>query len=77
MIDMGILNNDTVLIKHQMTADVGDVVVGITEKGATLKILGKKNNRLVLKPRNTKYADIVPKQLEIRGVFIGLIRGTY
>lgn len=74
MMDMGILDNDIVLIKHQMTADLGDVVVGITEKGATLKILGRKNGRTVLEPRNTKYKTIIPNQLEVRGVFVGLIR---
>ena len=74
MIDMGILNDDIVLIKHQMTADLGDIVVGITEDGATLKILGRKNGRMVLEPRNTKYKTIVPNQLEVRGVFVGLIR---
>jgi len=75
MIDMGILNNDIVLIKHQMTADVGDTVVGITEKGATLKVLGSKDGRIILQPRNKDYEIIIPKQLEIRGTFIGLIRG--
>lgn len=75
MIDMGILDNDVVLIKHQMTANPGDVVVGITENGATLKILGNENGRVVLKPRNQKYDTIIPTQLEIRGVFVGLVRG--
>lgn len=74
MIDMGILDNDIVLIKHQMTANVGDVVVGITENGATLKILGERNGKKVLEPRNTKYDTIIPEQLEIRGLFAGLIR---
>jgi len=74
MLDMGILNDDIVLIKHQMTADIGDVVVGITEKGATLKMLGRKRGRIVLEPKNPKYDIIIPKQLEVRGVFIGLIR---
>lgn len=74
MIDMGILDNDIVLIKHQMTADIGDTVVGITEKGATLKVLGRKNGRIILQPRNPNYEIITPEQLEIRGKFIGLIR---
>lgn len=74
MMDMGILDNDIVLIKHQMTADLGDVVVGITEKGATLKILGMKNGKTILEPRNPKYDTITPNQLEVRGVFVGLIR---
>lgn len=74
MIDMEILNDDIVLIKHQMTANPGDVVVGITENGATLKILSSKNGQIVLKPKNQKYNTITPTQLEIRGIFVGLIR---
>ncbi|MDD3434848.1 MAG: transcriptional repressor LexA [Candidatus Pacebacteria bacterium] len=76
MIDMGVLDKDIVLIKHQMTADVGDVVVGITEDGATLKILGRKNGRTILEPRNPNYKTIIPRQLEVRGVFVGLIRAN-
>jgi SOS regulatory protein LexA len=76
MIDMGVLDKDIVLIKHQMTAGVGDVVVGITEDGATLKILGRKNGRTILEPRNPNYKTIIPKQLEVRGVFVGLIRAN-
>lgn len=77
MMDMGILDNDTVLIKHQMTADIGDTVVGITEKGATLKVLGQKNGKTILQPKNPKYEIIIPEQLEIRGKFVGLVRGSF
>lgn len=74
MMDMGIIDNDIVLIKHQMTADIGDTVVGITEKGATLKVMGRRNGRIILQPRNPNYEIITPEQLEIRGKFVGLIR---
>jgi repressor LexA len=76
MMDMGILDNDIVLIKHQMTADIGDTIVGITEKGATLKVLGSKNEKIILQPRNPNYEIIIPEQLEIRGKFIGLMRNA-
>lgn len=74
MMDMSVLDNDIVLIKHQMTADVGDVIVGITENGATLKVLGKQKGKIVLLPKNPKYETIIPEKLEIRGKFVGLIR---
>lgn len=77
MIDMGVLDNDVVLIKHQMTADKGDVVVGVTEKGTTLKIFDRESGKIILRPRNEKYDQIIPKQLDIRGVFVGLVRGSY
>lgn len=74
MMDMGILNGDTVLIQHQMTAENGDTVVAITEKGATLKVFKKINGKILLEPRNKDYPTIEPKELEIRGKFIGLVR---
>lgn len=74
MMDMGILNGDTVLIRHQLTANDGDVIVGITEDGATLKVFRKKDHKIVLEPRNNSFPKLYPKQLEIRGKFIGLIR---
>ncbi|NCT55612.1 repressor LexA [bacterium] len=74
MIDMGILDRDVVLIRHQMFAADGDVVVAITENGATLKILRKNKKKMYLEARNTSYQHIYPEQLEIRGKFIGLIR---
>ena len=76
MIDMGILDGDIALIKHQMTAENGDVVVGITDKGATLKVFKKSGNKISLEPKNKDYPVIYPQQLEIRGKFIGLIRSS-
>ena len=78
MIDIGILDKDVVLIRHQMTADQGEVIVAVTEKGATLKVLGRKNGKPALLPKNNKYKPIIPQELEVRGVFVGLIRtGNY
>ena len=74
MVDMGILDGDNVLVKHQVNANNGDVVVAITEDGATLKVFKNINGRPVLEPRNKDYPTIYPHQLEIRGKFIGLIR---
>ena len=76
MMDMGILDNDIVLIRHQMTADNGDVIVGITEKGATLKVFKKRNGAVFLEPSNKNYPIIKPKELEIRGKLVGLIRNN-
>lgn len=74
MMDMGVLDGDTILVKHQLTANSGDMVVAITEEGVTLKVLKQQNGQTVLEPRNNLYPVIIPKQLEIRGKFVGLIR---
>jgi len=75
MMDMGVLDGDIMVVKHQMTADNGDIVVAVTEKGATLKVLRKKGGQVFLEPRSGTHKPIYPKQLEIRGVFVGLMRG--
>jgi len=74
MIDMGILDDDIVLIKHQMTANNGEIVVAITEDGATLKVFKKNGRKIILESRNKNYPIIEPQELEIRGKFVGLIR---
>lgn len=74
MIEDNILSGDTVIIKHQRTANDGDRVVAITEAGATLKVFRKRDGEVYLEPRNNKLKPIYPKEIEIRGVFCGLIR---
>lgn len=74
MIEDGIWDGDIVIIKHQQVADDKDIVVAITEDGATLKLFRKKGDKIFLEPRNKSYPIIYPKQLEIRGKFVGLIR---
>jgi repressor LexA len=76
MMDMGILDGDMILIRHQLHADNGDVVVAITENGATLKVIKKDGEKIRLEARNKSFPDIYPTQLEIRGKFIGLIRNV-
>ena len=75
MEDMGICDNDIVIIRHQLTANPGDTVVAVTENGATLKVLRNAHGKLYLEPKNKKYDNIHPTQLEVRGKFIGLLRG--
>lgn len=74
MIDMGILDGDTVLIRHQLIAKNGDVVVAITENGATLKVFREDGTSIYLEAKNKDFPNIYPKSLDIRGKFIGLIR---
>lgn len=76
MIDMGILDGDIALIRHQFIANNGDVIVAVTEKGATLKVFKRQGNKIVLEPRNKDYPKIIPQQIEVRGKFMGLIRGN-
>ena len=74
MIEDGIWDSDTVIIRHQQIANDKDTVVAVTEDGATLKRFRNKNGKIYLEPRNKNLGNIYPMQLEIRGVFCGLIR---
>ena len=74
MIEDGILNGDIILVKYQNTADNGERIIAITEKGATLKVYKNANGKIWLEPRNKTLPNIYPKQLEIRGKFMGLLR---
>ena len=75
MVDDNILDGDVIIVKHQKTAEDGDRVVAVTEKGATLKVYRNRDGKIYLEPRNKLLANIYPKELEIRGKFCGLIRG--
>lgn len=77
MIEDNILDNDIIVIRHQQTAENGDRVVAVTEDGATLKVFRKQGGKVYLEPRNSALNHIYPKKLEIRGKFVGLIRGNF
>ena len=76
MVEDNIQDGDTILIRHQQTGRDGDRVVDITEDGATLKVFRKKAGKVYLEPRNKNLKNVYPKQLEIRGMFVGLIRNS-
>lgn len=76
MMDMGVLDGDIVLVQHQFTAKDGDVVVGIINGEATLKVFKRKGDKVILEARNPAYQPMVLDHIDIRGKFVGLIRPT-
>lgn len=75
MIDDGIFDGDTVVIKKQDTADDGQTVVAIIDENeATLKKLYHEKNRFRLQPANQNILPLFRKQVEIRGIVIRIIR---
>lgn len=76
MMEDGILDGDTIIVKHQRTANDGNRIVAITENGATLKVFRNRSGRVYLEPRNKLLRPIYPKELEVRGKFVGLIRAA-
>ncbi len=78
MIDAGILDGDTVVIKRTNSADNGDIVVAyiIEDSEATLKKLRRKGNSIALEAANPNYETRIfgPDQVKVQGKMVGLIR---
>ncbi len=78
MIEAGILDGDTVIIKHQNTAETGDIIVALIDcLEATLKRLKKLPGGMVLLiPENKLMEGIIyeAKRIQIQGVVVGQLR---
>lgn len=77
MVDAGILDGDTVLIRKTSTADNGDIVVALIEdEEATLKRVRRKGGSIALEAANPAYETRIfrPEQVDVQGKLIGLIR---
>lgn len=77
MIDAGIMEGDTVLIRKCSTADNGEIVVALVEdEEATLKRLRKKGNTVALEAANPAYETRIfgADQVKVQGKLVGLIR---
>lgn len=75
MIDEGIFDGDTVVIRQQSTAENGQMVVAIIDDGgATLKKLYRENNRFRLQPANQNLLPFYRTEVEIRGVVVKIER---
>ncbi len=77
MIEAGILDGDTVVIKRCDVANNGDIVVALVDdEEATLKRLRKRGNTIALEAANTQYETRIygPDRIKIQGKLIGLLR---
>lgn len=80
MINDGIMDGDTIVVRQQATAEIGDPIVAILKgdfnERATLKRYYPKGNIIELRPRNPTMRPIKVRrdQVEIRGKFMGLVR---
>jgi repressor LexA len=77
MIEAGILDGDTVVIKKQDQADTGDIVVAlIDDEEATLKRLRKRGASIALEAANPAYETRIfgPDRVRIQGKLVTLLR---
>jgi repressor LexA len=77
MIEAGILEGDTIVVKKQDSADTGDIVVAlIDEEEATLKRLRRRGASIALEAANPAYETRIfgPDRVRIQGKLVSLIR---
>ncbi len=78
MIDAGIYDGDTVIIKRSDTAENGSIVVAliVDDNEATLKRLRRKGASIALEPANPAFETRIfgPDQVKVQGNLVGLIR---
>jgi repressor LexA len=78
MIDAGIFPGDYVVVRHQASADPGDVVVaGIPGEEATVKTLGRpQQGKVVLRPANPALEEMRydPSEVTIYGRVVTVLR---
>lgn len=77
MIEAGIHDGDTVIIRRCNSAENGDIVVALVEgEEATLKRLRKKGSTIALEAANPEFKTRIfgPDQVDIQGRLVGLLR---
>jgi repressor LexA len=77
MIEAGIFDGDTVIIKNASTANPGEIVVALVdEEEATLKRFRRKGASIALEAANPAYETRIfgPDRVKVQGKLVGLIR---
>ncbi|APT57225.1 transcriptional repressor LexA [Roseomonas gilardii] len=77
MVEAGILDSDTVIIRRGDTAENGTIVVALVDDAeVTLKRLRRKGNSIALEPANASYETRIfgPDRVKVQGTLVGLLR---
>lgn len=77
MIEAGILDGDTVIIRNGQTANPGDIVVALVDdEEATLKRFRRRGDSVALEAANPAYETRIfgPDRIKVQGKLVGLIR---
>ena len=76
MVDEGIFDGDTIVVRSQKTAENGQTVVALIDGDATVKKYYRWNDGVELRPANAEMDSIFVHEGEfaVRGVVVGLMR---
>jgi repressor LexA len=73
MIEIGIMDQDYVLVRQQQDAKNGDVIIALLDDSATCKTYYKEKDSIRLQPQNSSLSPIYSKNVQV----IGLVKGVY
>jgi repressor LexA len=79
MVDVGILNGDTLVVHRQQDAQNGEIVVALvgdddSANEATVKTFYRETGRVRLQPENSALAPIYADHVQVLGKVIGVFR---
>ena len=74
MIDAGILNGDTVLVRQQNYAENGEIIVAMLGDEATVKRFYRLRDKVKLQPENPAYEPIYTRDVVILGKVVAVFR---
>ena len=74
MINAGIFEGDTIVVKKQTHAENGEIVVALLDDSATVKRFYRDKDSVRLVAENPNYPPIISKEIIILGTVQGLIR---
>ncbi len=74
MVNAGILDGDSVLVKQQSTAGNGDIVVALIEDSATVKTFYREDGHFRLQPENDAMEPIIVDDCQVLGKVFGVFR---
>jgi len=79
MNEKGINDGDLVLVRQQLTADNGDMIVALIDDEATIKEFYRLEDIIILKPRSTNKQHtpiVLTKDFQIQGIVVTAIRNV-
>lgn len=74
MINAGILDGDTAIIRQNPTAENGEIIVAMIDDAVTLKRFYKEQNRVKLQAENEAYPPIYTQNIKILGKLVKIFR---
>ena len=77
MLEAGIFDGDTAIIRRTDTAENGSIIVALVDDNeVTLKRLRRKRNSIALEPANRAFETRIfgPDRVKVQGQLVGLMR---